>query len=428
MFILKSLLSPLQTEFKKDVERGSLFISVLLAILFPVSGSRNSQLLRIVHSLLGFKITARRFYIFMASPKIPWQRLWHCLWNLIPAPLTDGRLLLAADDSINPKTGKQIHGCDYHFDHAAKINQNKYVWSQNIVKVGLIKWIHGRFACLPLAWCFYRLKKENHPHFETKIEQVVKMIFSIYRFFKRPILLTADNWFAAKTLVKPIKKELGNDFHLLSRLRTNTKLFDIKLPKYSGRGRPPKYGKLIGNVKQQGKKLKKHSQTYSVFLYGKQREVRAASKVVFLKTLGTSVRVVWVYHRKHMIALFTTDLSLSVEQMITYYSARWKIESGFKELKQEIGSHEAQVQTPSAVTNHLNFCMMAVSTTWIYVSRLKQPPVRRDKNNRRNSFAFSDVRYAIAHVFSNTDFLRVLFNSRKTIKNISLRTLIRIAA
>jgi hypothetical protein len=427
MFILKSLLGPLQTEFKQDTKRGKLFISVLLGILFPVSGSRNSQLLRIIHSLFGLKITARRFYIFMASPKLPWERLWHCLWLLIPSPLTDGRLILAADDSMNPKTGKHIHGCDYHFDHAAKTNQSKYVWSQNIVKIGLLKWIHGRFACLPLAWCFYHLKKESK-NFETKLEQVVQMVFSLYRFFKHPILLTADNWFAAKTLVKPIKKELGDAFHLLSRLRTNTKLFDTKIPKYSGRGRPAKYGKCIGNVKQQGKTLKKKSQRYSVFLYGKQREVNATSKIVFLKTLGMSVHVVWIYHRKRTVALFATDLSLTIEKIITYYGARWKIESGFKELKQDIGSRDAQVQTQNAVTNHLNFCMMAVTFTWIYATRLKKSPVRRNKNNRRNSFAFSDVRYTISQVFSNSDFLKVLFHSHKTTKNISLRTLIKLAA
>jgi IS4 transposase len=41
------------------------------------------------------------------------------------------------------------------------------------------------------------------------------------------------------------------------------------------------------------------------------------------------------------VALFTTDLALSVEQIIEFYGARWKIESGFKELKQEIGSQKS---------------------------------------------------------------------------------------
>ena len=76
MFILKSILDPIQSEFKKSHERGKLFVAVLLAILLPAIGSRSSQLLRIIKSAFGFKITRRRFYIMMASPKLPWMRLW----------------------------------------------------------------------------------------------------------------------------------------------------------------------------------------------------------------------------------------------------------------------------------------------------------------------------------------------------------------
>ena len=128
MFILKSILDPIQSEFQKSEYRGKLFVAVLLAILMPVVGSRASQLLRIIRAVFGFKITARSFYILMASRKLPWMQIWQCLWRLIPLPMTEGRLLLAADDSVTPKTGKHIHGCDYHYDHAAKANQAKYVY------------------------------------------------------------------------------------------------------------------------------------------------------------------------------------------------------------------------------------------------------------------------------------------------------------
>nr|WP_230988125.1 transposase [Bathymodiolus japonicus methanotrophic gill symbiont] len=98
-------------------------------------------------------------------------------------------------------------------------------------------------------------------------------------------------------------------------------------------------------------------------LYGKQREVRAYSRVVMLKTLKRPFQVVWVFRRTQWIALFTNDLSLSVTQIIEYYGARWKIESGFKELKQDIGSQKSQCRNAQAVTNHLNFCMMATTLT-----------------------------------------------------------------
>jgi hypothetical protein len=71
----------------------------------------------------------------MASVKLPWTRVWETLWRAIPDPLTAGRLLLALDDSLNPKTGRKVFGCQTTFDHAAKANQSRYPWAQTIVTV-----------------------------------------------------------------------------------------------------------------------------------------------------------------------------------------------------------------------------------------------------------------------------------------------------
>ena len=49
---------------------------------------------------------SRYYYTFMASVKLRWASVWEVLWRAIPDPLTEGRLLLALDDSINPKTGR----------------------------------------------------------------------------------------------------------------------------------------------------------------------------------------------------------------------------------------------------------------------------------------------------------------------------------
>jgi hypothetical protein len=45
-----------------------------------------------------------------------------------------------------------------------------------------------------------------------------------------------------------------------------------------------------------------------------------------LKTFKCPVRVVWVFRKMQWVAMFTTDLELSVTQIIEYYGARWKIE------------------------------------------------------------------------------------------------------
>lgn len=142
----------------------------------------------------------------MASPKIPWNKLWISLWKLIPEPETKGRLIVALDDFINPKIGKNIFGCANVLDHAAKQNQSKYPWAQNVVCIGLLKVIKGRWACLPLRYCYYHLKKaieENQSRyngkgieFQSKHEQAVRMLWDIAAEFPESnILVVTDSWF-----------------------------------------------------------------------------------------------------------------------------------------------------------------------------------------------------------------------------------------
>lgn len=124
----------------------------------------------------------------------------------------------------------------------------------------------------------------------------------------------------------------------------------------------------------------------------------------------------------------TTDLDLSIEQIIEYYGARWKIESGFKEIKQEIGSAKSQVRNADAVLNHLNFCMMATTLTWVYAAKLQNAPDRKYKIRGRSGFAFSDVRRIIAEAALNKNFRLICSLPRNRPQNSFVKTLLRMAA
>jgi len=422
MFILRDILRPLQNEFSSTRlgrQRSRWFVYTLLAFIVPFTSSISSNILRCMNALFGIRVSRRRFYTFMKSNKLPWSRLWPTLWSMIPAPQSDGRLLLALDDFINPKTGKKIFGCSHVFDHAAKANQCKYPWAQNVVLVGLLKRIKGRWACLPLAHRFYLPKKAiasksdtmdiagQTPSFHTKLEQAAEMIIQIaHHFLGIPVLAVCDSWFGNDGLFKPVRKHLGPSFHLLSRLRSNTVLYSMRSTKgpKAKRGRPCKYGNRLGTCTEIAARMKSEASCYRVFLYGHYREVMASTKVVMLKTLKCPVRVVWVFRKTQWIAFFSTDLNLTTEQIIEYYGARWKIESGFKEIKQEIGSSKSQTRNAYAVMNHSNFSMMATTITWIYGARLENIPERRHKVRGRNSFAFSDLRHIIAKAALRDDF------------------------
>jgi len=375
----------------------------------------------------------------MASPKIPWQRLWQRLWQMIPDPLTDGHLMLALDDYINPKTGKMIFGCANVFDHAAKQNQSKYPWAQNIVAVGLLKIVKERWACLPLNYRFYHLKKSVEQMnrnigpkvaFESKLAQAAEMITTIAAAFSPAhILVVTDSWFGNNGLFKPLRQQLGRRFDLLSRLRSNNNLFELAGPQGKTQaGRPRKYGQKSGIAASLAIDFKSLAKEYIVNLYGRDRTVVAYERIFMLKTIRCAVKVVWVYRQSQWVALYSTDTTLSVRQIIEYYGARWKIEALFKELKRDIGSAETQTRHPQAVSNHLHFCMLATSVAWIYADRIDKTPSRRHAVEGRRHFAFSDVRRSIAQAALEENFSRLCPVPRKSAVNSLVAVLLRMAA
>ena len=114
MFILRDILLPLQNHFSDTNlgrERASLFVYTLLSIIVPFTSSMTSNVWRCLDTLFGFEIKNKRFYTFMASSTMPWSGLWNTIWGLILSPETEGRILVALDDSISTKVGKKIFGC-----------------------------------------------------------------------------------------------------------------------------------------------------------------------------------------------------------------------------------------------------------------------------------------------------------------------------
>lgn len=447
MFILRDLPIPLQQTFSETAQgqkRKVWFVYTLLAVAVPFTSSITSNVLRTLRTLFGLELESQRFYAFMASSTLPWQRLWRVLWSLIPNPSTAGRVMVALDDSINTKTGKTIFGCGHFHDHAAKGNQSGYPWSQCILAIGLLKRIKGRWACLPLDFRFYLMQKDIEAKgvtvrkhgavvaFETKMDQAATMLKAVFEHFRQPVLVVTDSWFGNDGLWSRLARGRGGNFQLLSRLRSNLTLYDLTPTLASGkpprRGRPRKYGARLGSVAQCASAFRACAATYQVLLYGKQRELLAFSQVVMLKTMKCPVRVVWVFRKSRYVALATTDLTLSVEQIIEFYGARWKIESGFKEIKQDIGSAKSQTRTAHAVSNHLNFCLMATTLTWIYADRLQQAPERKYNIRGRAAFAFSDVRRLLAEAALHPDFQSLCPPPTQSPQNPFVQLLLRMVA
>jgi hypothetical protein len=80
-------------------------------------------------------------------------------------------------------------------------------------------------------------------------------------------------------------------------------------------GRPKKYGDHHGTTTSRATAHKEHATETAVNLYGARRTVLFATSIVMRKTLTCPIRVMWVYRPARWVALFTSDLSLSVTQI-----------------------------------------------------------------------------------------------------------------
>jgi len=245
-----------------------------------------------------------------------------------------------------------------------------------------------------------------------------------------PVLVVTDSWFGNAGLLKPLRGAIGEQAHLLSRLRVNAVLHGLPVADetHKRRGRPRKYGLRLGSVAELSARFRALAVSYQVPLYGRVREVSAYDQVVMLKSLRCQVRVVWVFRKNQAFALVTTDLTLSVEQIIEYYGARWKIEAAFKEIKQEIGSASSQNRSANAVTNHLEFCMLASTIVWLYAERLNKAPARRYASQNRTEYAFADVRRTMANEIGHQDFVIGCPKSGKPPRNSLLQSFMRLVA
>jgi len=419
----KEIIQPIVAEV--SAYRRLIFTTIITALLIG-KGSKHVQ--GIVQEfgvlLAGTSATRKRFYCLLNSSKLPWAAIRNVVYGML-RPLVNGRerLLLVLDDTTYGKSGKHIEGCATHFNHAAKTNESDYIHGHCRVLVGLLEDIHGRWASLPLAQANYVPKKaaetedlKIHPHLrkktkyarkrrrhelwlQTKLGIAAQLVNGIREQFAKPTLVVADSWFGVRSLLKELRRRDDLDeVHMLSRLRISCKLFQVPAAPAPGkRGRRRKYGEALPELRKLAFTNHVKRRKVTITLYGRQRTLEIGELICVSQALKCQVKVVFIYNKNGTIfPLVCTDLSLSATTMIEYYAARWKIESGFKELKHELGALDSQCRKRTAVENHFNLCCLAMTLGWLYAESQPHPPPRRHPRRRSRAYAFADVRRAIA--------------------------------
>jgi putative transposase len=157
----------------------------------------------------------------------------------------------------------------------------------------------------------------------------------------------------------------------VSKLRWDAALYEPFTGKYRGRGPHPKYGDKVDVRRMKKEYLKTdktedgiRTQIYQATLLHKEFAFRLNVVIILKTNLSTNAQA-------HVI-LFSTDLELSYEKIMDFYSLRFQIEFNFRDAKQYWGLDDFMNVKETAVTNAANLSFFMVNFSSLLLRHFRE--------------------------------------------------------
>ena len=279
------------------------------------------------------------YYRFLNQERFNWRKLIYLFLSRIITRLQNTPLrdkVLIADDTILPKTGKQMELVSYHFDHAKR----RSILGYQCLQLGY----HDGVNFYPVDMAVHTSKnrtnqdmkqidkrtngwKRRKEVFEKKTDMLLEMLERSWNYGIEASFVLFDSWFSHDAL---ISKAVSIGYGAICRLkRGKTKYI------YQGHGY---------TLKQLWTQVAKKK---TVWLPG--MNVKGVSLKVSLPQTG-QVQVLFVSDgKKQWHPFLCTDLELEPSEILKYYARRWSIEVFFKDAKQMLYLGKEQSETFDAV-------------------------------------------------------------------------------
>ncbi len=330
-------------------ERGCAPITLLFAlILLPLikEGVRSLWTNEFYsHFLNAQKDTV---YRFLNNYAFNWRKFTALLANRILAstdrsPFNDR--VLIADDSVLPKSGKEMELVSYHFDHKTNRSQLGY----QVLQLGY----HNKSHFFPLDAAFHTSQnrtndtvrsldkrcsawKRRAETFRKKTEVLVEMLDRCCKSGIDARFVLFDSWFANDGLIAKVV-EIG--YGIICRLKATK-------TRYTYQGK-------TWTLKQLWREVARHRlQTVPNW------NVKAAVLTVDLPLSGT-VRLVFVrWSQKQWHCFLCTETDLSAAEILDYYARRWAIEVYFRDAKQLLALGQGQSECFDALVAWTSIVMI----------------------------------------------------------------------
>jgi hypothetical protein len=318
----------------------------------------------------GRRTVAR--WITAANLSHDWQRYYAFLWTvgrkaeaisrqllrlavrIIPVEHLGQFIRLAIDDTPTARYGPHVVGAGVHRDPTPGPSGNKHLYGHIWV---MLSWVvrHPNWGPigLPIRSLMYirrltfqtpAMRLEKPWKFRTKLElaaELVEWAAWWFSWLKRRLLVVADGAYAKRPFLDRMR---AINAVVVSRLRKDAALFDLPPQKKRGqRGRPRTYG--VNRLSLSRKAAHRHGWLTGVFqLYGRSIEKTYKTFLATYPPARGVIRVVLVKEDDGWIAFFSTDPTLTVQEILEAVADRGTIEQNFHDLKEVQGAGEQQVR------------------------------------------------------------------------------------
>jgi len=306
------------------------------------------------------------FERFLSEHKWSMHQVIASLVSLLLSQLMDrlmvhGAFLLAEDTTFASKPSKKMPGVQRWKDYSSNPDRGGYIIGHNWSILGLLSPFFGRWLCFPIIARL--ISGKNNPSLFVSTPKglrpanfwdvtVSNVLYAWELLGRRPLRVVVDAYFATANFIKPLMRK---GIAVISRLRKNAVGWD-DAPEYSGRGRPRKKGKQW----KLAELLKAFNPEFiNVHIYGKDRQVAAVTRDVWMRNIPKKVRVVVIEGIKEPVILVCTDLSLTTAQIIEIYAARFSLEIAIRDLKQHFSFGDYQSTTSIAINRFVQLCCTA---------------------------------------------------------------------
>jgi DDE superfamily endonuclease len=324
-----------------------------------------------------------RFYVFLGCPLYHkrWQ-LWGAVIRLAAQWVPAGEAIrVSFDDTTKKKVGTHIEGLARYRNGAGSARQEYRTlrgvnFVLGIMHIPLQRW-PGHYLSVPIGCELYLKAPQAHTlnmPYQSR-SQLARTIldFVAEQLPGRSIRSLADGGYATKDYIRQLPKAT----HVVGRFPISAKLYELPPPPTpKRRGAPRKKGDLIGSPKT----LAQITTGWAPHPSEAGAEIHAWDGLWHAVVPGRLVRVVVLRRtgkptlqqqgqRKPppaIEAFFTTDLSLSAQDILPEYSARWAVEIAIRDANAFAGLGQEQCRKHQRIlgANTLRLVMAAARTLW----------------------------------------------------------------